>query len=437
MASQMDPLMRALKPVILGVLAALALAAPPAASARAEEARAQPAAPAPGAPPPSSAEEAAPLTVKIVYLGKTYAEPPPLSLLDKVLTDEGVQGARIALKENNTTGRLVGQKHELTEAIIPEAEDIAAKAKALLAEGVRLIIADLEAPDLLAVADLPEARDAILLNIRASDDELRQEQCRSNVFHLPPSWAMRADALAQYLLWKKWRRWVLISGQSPKDLQYAAAVKRAAQKFGGKIVDEKSYKFEAGSRRTDSGHQQIQTQMPLLTQTSADYDVLFVTDAAEAFGDYLMYRTYDPRPVAGTHGLAALGWHRSFEQYAGMQMQNRFEKLAGRMMTERDYYGWLAARTFGEAALRRASANPADLFAYMLSKEFEVAGFKGQGMTFRRWDHQLRQPILLSGPRALVSISPQEGFLHEKFLTDTMGFDEPETKCRMTKSAKQ
>ena len=69
----------------------------------------------------------------------------------------------------------------------------------------------------------------------------------------------------------------------------------------------------------------------------------------------------------------------------------------------------------------------------MLSKDFEVAGFKGQGMTFRPWDRQLRQPILLSGPRALVSISPQEGFLHQKFLTDTLGFDEPETKCGLAR----
>jgi hypothetical protein len=28
-------------------------------------------------------------------------------------------------------------------------------------------------------------------------------------------------------------------------------------------------------------------------------------------------------------------------------------------------------------------------------------------------------------------MSPQEGFLHEKSLSDTLGFDEPETKCRL------
>jgi YVTN family beta-propeller protein len=36
--------------------------------------------------------------------------------------------------------------------------------------------------------------------------------------------------------------------------------------------------------------------------------------------------------------------------------------------------------------------------------------------------------MLITGARSLVSMSPQEGFLHPKFLTDTLGYDEPETK---------
>ncbi len=372
--------------------------------------------------------------VRMHYLGKLYKEPPPLSLLDKILTDEGVQGARVAIKENNMTGRLIGHRHELIEHRIADSEDVLAKARDIAAAGAELIIADLERDDLLAVADLPEMADRVLFNIRLSDDELRMEKCRQNVFHFPPSWAMRADALSQYLVWKKWTKWFLIAGKGEKDQQFAAAIKRAATKFNAKIVEEKEYKFDAGSRRVDSGHQQVQTQMPLLTQTRAEYDVVFVADAEESFGDYLMYRTFIPRPVVGSHGLMAVGWHRSFEQYAGTQMQNRFERAAKRVMTERDYYGWLAVRTFGEAVLRTSKADRKSIKDYLLSKEFAVAGFKGQGLTFRSWDQQMRQPILLSGPRSLVSISPQDGFLHKYYTTDTMGFDKPETKCRFQRS---
>lgn len=382
---------------------------------------------------PAAANAGPAVAVTINYITKKYPEPPPLSLLDKVLTDEGVQGARVALKENNMTGRMLNHSYELKETIVEKNDDVVAAFKGLLEGGQRLFVANLERADLVAVADLPEAKDAIILNVRASDDELRGADCRQNLFHIIPSYAMRADALAQYLIWKKWRNWFLIVGQKPEDLAYAAAIKRAATRYKASIVEERVYKFDAGSRRTDSGHQQIQTQMPLLTQGARDHDVIFVADMSETFGDYLQYRTYVPRPVVGSHGLQALSWHRSFEQYAGTQMQNRFERLANRTMTERDYTSWLGIRAFGEAVTRISKNSVADIRSYMLSKNFGVAGFKGQGMTFRNWDNQMRQPILLSGARALVSISPQDGFLHQKFLTDTLGYDEPETQCRMNK----
>lgn len=389
----------------------------------------------PAAAIPEAPTEAPPgaLVTKILYVGKRYPEPLPLSLLDKPLSDEGVQGARLATKENNMTGRLVEQHFELVEVVAKADEDVVPKVKAEIDRGHGLIVADLEPADLLAVADLPEAKGALIFNVRSSSDDLRQQDCRINLFHIIPNWAMRADALAQYLSWKKWRRWLVVHGTTPGDKEYLTAIRRAAQKFGAKIVDERSYEFDAGSRRTDSGHQQIQTQMPLLTQGAPDYDVIFVADVGEAFGDYLLFRTYEPRPVVGSQGLQAVAWHRSFEQYAGTQLQNRFEKQAGRFMTERDFTSWLGVRVVGEAVTRTGKNNPDEINRYILSKDFEVAGFKGIGLTFRSWDHQMRQPILLSGPRTLVSISPQEGFLHQKFLTDTMGFDEPETKCRFKK----
>jgi ABC transporter substrate binding protein (PQQ-dependent alcohol dehydrogenase system) len=387
----------------------------------------------PPAEKPAPAAEAAPppVNVEIHYLGKAYDEPVPLSLVDKVLTDNGIQGARLAILDNNRSGAFLGQNYELIEDIVPKDGDVVAKAKEILAKGDAIIVADLEAKDLLAVADLPEAKNSVIFNIRLSDDALRQEQCRANIFHVAPSWAMRADALAQYLIWKKWPRWFLVKGTAPSDADYVAAVERAAGRFGGKIVEERAYKFETGNARTDSGHQQIQTQMPEVTQGAPDHDVVWVADTVEGFGEYVPYRVSAPRPVVGTQGLTAVAWHRSYEQYAGMQMQHRFERFAERIMTERDYSAWIAVRAVGEAVTRSGKSDVPDIRNYLLSDAFTVAGFKGEGLSFRRWDHQLRQPLLITGARSLVSMSPQEGFLHPKFLTDTLGYDEPETKCKL------
>ena len=373
--------------------------------------------------------------VRIVYLGKRYAEPLPISLVEAVPTDRGVQGARLAVSENNRTGTFLGLRFELAETIVGEDEDVVARGRAILARGDRLILADLEPADQLALADAPEARGALLMDLRTSDDVLRGRECRANVFHLLPSLAMRADALGQYLAWKRWKRWFLLAGTGPADTAYAAAVKRAAARFGGRIVAERAYDYDPGSRRVDTGHQQIQTQMPMATRNVPEHDVVFVADESGSFGDYLPYNTAEPRLIVGTAGLAAVAWHRGFEEYSAAQMQHRFALQAGRVMTERDYGGWLGARILGEVVIRARATEPAAMRDFLLSERFGVAAFKGEALTFRSWDQQLRQPILLAAPRMLVSISPQEGFLHPKFLTDSLGHDEPETECRLKRKS--
>ncbi len=384
--------------------------------------------------PVSSAGEGEALSVRVGYVGRRYPEPEPLSLVDKVVIDQGIQGARIALDEDNRTGRLIRHEYSLTEKLVAAQESPGAAAVELLRSGVKLIVADLEAADLLELADMPEAKDAIILDVRTMDDSTRGADCRGNVFHVRPSRAMKADALAQYLVWKRWQRWLLVVGTKPNDIAFAAAIRRAAGRFGARIVDERSYTFQAGSRRTDTGHQQIQTQMPLVTQGAAAHDVIIVADEDETFGEYVMFRSSEPRPVAGTHGLIATAWHRSFEEYAATQMQNRFERRANRFMTERDYAGWLAVRIIGEAVTRIGRADAPAIRDYLRSPAFEVAGFKGLGLDFRTWDQQLRQPVLIAGPRAMVSISPQEGFLHQRHTLDSLGIDENESKCRIDKS---
>jgi ABC transporter substrate binding protein (PQQ-dependent alcohol dehydrogenase system) len=414
---------------------AAAPTAQPPASAEKPQQSATPGAAAPAAPaatpePMPGVETKPPVT--IVYLGKRYDEPLPLSYAEKPIFDKGIQGARLIIKEANQAGRFVGNSFQLVEAIIPPDGDIVAKAKEILAKGDAFIIADLEPKDLIAVADLPEAKNSILVNIRASDDSLRQEQCRPNVFHIIPSYAMRADALAQYLIWKKWPRWFVVHGNTPDDQDYVAMIKRSAARFGGKVVAEKAYDLPPGARNTDSGYQQVQGQIPMVTQQAPDHDVVWVVNSDNGFGDYLAYRTYLPRPIVGTQGLQAIAWDSSYTEYGAMHLQDALPKLAKRAPTERDYTAWLGGRALTDGVMRSGKLTPSEVKAYLLSDQFRLEGFKGQAMSFRPWDHQLRQPIILGGgTRVPVSVSPQEGFLHPTNVTDTLGFDQPETTCKL------
>jgi ABC transporter substrate binding protein (PQQ-dependent alcohol dehydrogenase system) len=224
-------------------------------------------------------------------------------------------------------------------------------------EGIRFVVADLDAPTLLAATSDPQARVMLLLNSRAPDDELRNESCRSNMLHTAPSRAMLADAPAQYLMAKRWRRWFLVTGSTPGDKLLAEAYRRAAKGFGAEIVAEKQWSFKLGHARTDTGHVTLQSEIPALMQVR-DHDVLVVADQANEFGDYLPGRTALPRPVAGTHELVTTAWSAVSEQWVATQLQARFEKLAGRRMNAVDYAAWVATRAVGEAAIRARSNDP-------------------------------------------------------------------------------
>src|SRR5262245_49432270 len=222
--------------------------------------------------PPTPAPAGAPATkVTLVYLGKKYPEPPPLSEADPVIADKGIEGARLSINQAKKSGQFLGYGYDLTEAIVPEDGDVVAKAKEILGGGDAVIIADLEPDDLLAVADLPEAKNSAIIDVRTSATSLRQEQCRSNVFHIVPDWAMRADALAQYLVWKKWPRWFVVSGDGPDDKDNVAQIRRAAQRFGGKVVGEQTFelpKVETG----DSRLKELQKLVPEATAKAPDHD---------------------------------------------------------------------------------------------------------------------------------------------------------------------
>jgi ABC transporter substrate binding protein (PQQ-dependent alcohol dehydrogenase system) len=239
---------------------------------------------------------------------------------------------------------------------------------------------------------------------------------------------MLADALMQYLVIKNWRNILLVVGREPEDIAFGDALRNSAKKFRIKIVADKPWTFVAGARRTDTGHFAIEAEVARFTQ-GIDYDVLVVADEVGNFGDELPYHTTDPRPVAGTAGMVPSAWSRPFEQWGATQMQLRFLKLANRWMTDRDYGAWMAVRAIGEAATRANTSDPAAIAAYIRGKDFELAAFKGSRLTFRSWDGQLRQPVLLSDPHQLISVSPQPGFLHQVSELDTLGVDQPETKC--------
>ena len=368
---------------------------------------------------PACAETA----LNMTYLRLETPPVPVLSNLDPIPEDDGIAGAGLGQSDNATTGKFLGQSYNLTIESIPPDGDIAAAAKKALAASPFLIL-DAEAEAVLTVADLPEARGALILSVAAPDPRLRDADCRANVLHTGASYDMRADALMQVLLNKRWTRVALISGPHPADRDWGAALRGSVTKFGLELVAERDWTERADLRRSAS------SEVPLFTQDLPDHDVLLIADESDDFARYIAYNTWLPRPVAGSEGMVPAGWSPTLEQWGAAQLQDRFKEGAQRPMRPRDYAAWVAVRTLGEALTRTGSTDPATIRNYVLSEEFELDGFKGRPLSYRNWNGELRQPIPVAHPRALVALAPVEGFLHQHNELDTLGRDRGESACR-------
>jgi len=186
------------------------------------------------------------LTIPIILAREKIDKPLPLSLLDLPPADDGIAGAQLGLKDNNTTGRFVNQEFILDVVEDADPDKLIKDVLAKVEGGAQFVLADVGPDTLVKLADTVAGKDVLIINYGAADDRLREEDCRPQVMHTAPTRAMIADALAQYLVWKKWRRWFLVLGPKEEDKLFADALRRAAKRFGAKIVEVS--KFSSRSR---------------------------------------------------------------------------------------------------------------------------------------------------------------------------------------------
>lgn len=363
-----------------------------------------------------------PTPLAIHYIERRIERPKPLNNEPPVPEDAGRAGAQLGLADGNATGRFVGLRFSLRTSVVePEGDLRAALAEG---EGARFLVVNAPEADLLALADMPETRDAVLLNVGAPDVSLRDRDCRARLLHVLPSRDMLADALVQLLTFKRWTRILLVQGPGAGDAAYAEALRRSARKFGARIVAESTFDARGADLR-DSALREF-----ALVTRGPEHDVVAVADEAGEFGPNLVYNTASPRPVVGTQGLSPAAWGRPVEAWAAVQLQERFAKLAHRPMGPVDWAGWMAVHAVTEAATQLRSGDPEAVRRLLLSETFEVGGFKGRALSFRTWNGQLRQPVFVLWPGAVVAAAPVEGFLHRRTELDTLGLDAPESACR-------
>lgn len=305
-----------------------------------------------------------------------------------------------------------------------DANDAFAKVAAMAHVGERFVILDLPGDMVAEVAELSKTLPVTLVNATAPQDALR-ELCLPNLMHSGASDRMVADTYTQFLRHRNWNKVLMLVGKQPRDKEIAAAFKGSADRLRLQVVDQREF-----TTSTDPANREANNT--LLITGGVDYDVIFIADSLGDYARYLTYATQLPRPVIGATGLTAAEWHWAWDRDGATQVTLRFQRLAegGRYMSPEDWSTWIAAKSIASAYAKARSDDPEKVDAYLKGSRFTVDGSKGYRMDFRPWDHQLRMPMVLATSNAVIEAAPFPEFLHQVNELDTLGVDEPESKCK-------
>lgn len=332
-------------------------------------------------------------------------------------------GAKLGLKDIKPFQRMAKVKFKLMDMRIKNIDTAADEILNHIHENnIKIVLLDFPASELINIVSKISDLNIAVINISSKNNELRSFNCNKNLFHTIPSERMLTDSLAQYLSDKKWRKVLILTGPLEIDKAKSASFIESAKQFGLKIVDNRSFLLGNDPRARD------QNDLDFLTG-SAKYDAVYISDTHGEFSYKVPFATHIPSTVLGSSGLTPRAWHWSYLRHGAPQVHGRFERMNKRRMTEEDWAAWVGMRAIAEALVRFKNNENFSFQDAFVSEEFKLDGSKGPVLNFRKWNRQLRQPIMLSTDNWVTSIAPLESFVHRVNNLDTIGIDSKTSKC--------
>ena len=332
-------------------------------------------------------------------------------------------GAKLGLKDIKPFQRMAKVKFKLLDMRIKNIDTAADEIlNHIHKNNIKIVLLDFPASELINIVSKISDLNIAVINISSKNNELRSFNCNKNLFHTIPSERMLTDSLAQYLSDKKWRKVLILTGPLEIDKSKSVSFIESAKQFGLKIVDNRSFLLGNDPRARD------QNDLDFLTG-SAKYDAVYISDTHREFSYKVPFATHIPSTVLGSSGLTPRAWHWSYLRHGAPQVHGRFERMNKRRMTEEDWAAWVGMRAIAEALVRFKNNENFSFQDAFVSEEFKLDGSKGPVLNFRKWNRQLRQPIMLSTDNWVTSIAPLESFVHRVNNLDTIGIDSKTSKC--------
>ena len=335
-----------------------------------------------------------------------------------------IAGARLAIEDSKKLQRLTKINFILEYFSFNEINDLELFLNKGKEKVFNAIILDLDFENIKKIEkSIIDNKNIIFFNISEPDNNLRLDFCRKNFFNTHPSNSMLTDATAQYLIEKKWKKVLMLTGPLKQDKDISLSFKESAVKFGLKIINEKYFVNSNDPRVRDKN------DLSFLTE-GRKYQSIFISDTDGEFSLSVPNASQKPAIVSGSSGLIPVAWHWSYLRHGAPQLNGRFERLSNRRMESKDWAAWISVKALVQATLRIKRLNSDEIIKFFLSDNLQLDGSKGIGLNFKYNTNQLRQPILLiSSDNWVTANVPLESFKNRSNNLDTIGIASDKTKC--------
>jgi ABC-type branched-subunit amino acid transport system substrate-binding protein len=344
---------------------------------------------------------------EVVTVGVVLPSP---SLVARAITE----GATLGLDDANALATQFGKRLRLVSETAPDGA--AAAGRALANAGAIAVLggAGGAAP---ALRDATAPSGTVFFNVVATDEALRQEGCARHVFHLAPSVTMLMDTLGVVLVARRLGRWAVSGDGSARAQELEAAARRTAGRQGATMVAPEAAEVTL-----------LALEGPALREA---------LDAARTAGRAVAGLGGDvPASLGPDEAISfwAVGWHPELERFSARELNSKFRRRFAGPMSEASWASWAAVKLVGEAVVRGGAGRPAALVTFLESSP-PFDGHKGTALVFRAWDHQLRQPLYVVGPRKREEIGGRRGPFElvgetAEAALDGLGTSAAESRCR-------
>jgi len=361
-----------------------------------------------------------------------------------------IMGAQLGAEEANVTAEMFGTRVELIIEDVTRPDNLLPMARKLTTqEPVSAIIAALDDAATAELSAFCQQAGIVCLNTCARGGELRGDKCQRLTFHVEPDLVMYTHAMGQWLVQNNRKRWQYVISDRAFGQEVYHWASRFLQHQGG---------TELGRWVIAPGQADFKDVLAHLAHGAAEAVVVALRGAelrhfleqykATGLNTLLagvpldMIALWQVNPAV-LQGVWVAAWYHGLERFSARELNRRFSRRFEKPAESFAWANWAAVKLVVEGVLRSGHAETSGLAAYLEGAP-PFDGHKGKALTFRAWNHQLRQPLYvlkaredkpenawdllqLLGevpPPAAPSKSVAEGL-------DTLGEPKTESLCRL------